>query len=112
ESVTIKRLSGEAEIQLASGSPTVFDMSAEDLRLHDGMPTDAHLKISGTREMHRIELNSESTADQSPLLHAIATGSFNANNVWSAQLEKLSHVGNSPIEMQGKAKLQYSSSDG
>lgn len=112
ESVTIKRLSGEAEIQLASGSPTVFDMSAEDLRLHDGMPTDAHLKISGTREMHRIKLNSESTADQSPLLHAIATGSFNANNVWSAQLEKLSHVGNSPIEMQGKAKLQYSSSDG
>jgi len=106
----IEKLSGKATLGNAHDAPLNMEMRAENFSLAGNAPFDGDLTLSGSQDQHRIELRT-TTTDQTTKpsgLHMLINGRIAESGQWQAQLEKLSYQGDKPVEMQGKAQLQYS----
>jgi translocation and assembly module TamB len=107
--IQIEKLSGKATLSNAQDTPLTMEMHAENFSLAGNAPFNANLSLAGSQAQHQIELKTTETKQSAnpSRLHVLINGSIAESGLWQGQLEKLSYQGDKPVEMQGKAQLQY-----
>ena len=105
----IEELSGKAALGNAHDTPLNMEMHAESFSLAGNAPFNANLTLGGSQAQHQIELKTIETKQSTnpSRLHVLINGGIAESDLWQGQLEKLSYQGDKPVEMQGKARLQY-----
>ena len=105
----IEKLSGKAALSKTHDAPLNMEIRAENFSLAGNAPFNASLILHGNQNQHQIELRTTATEQSAKpsQLHILINGRIAESGQWQAQLEKLSYQGDRPVEMQGKARLQY-----
>ncbi len=107
--IKVEKLSGKAALSNTHDAPLNMEIRAENFSLPGNAPFHANLTVGGSLDQHQIELRTTATnkSAKPSLLHTLINGRIVESGQWHAQLEKLSYQGDRPVEMQGKAQLQY-----
>ncbi|CAG0959313.1 Translocation and assembly module subunit TamB [Methylophilaceae bacterium] len=107
--IRIAQITGKAVLSNVRTEPMQADINASKIQVEDNPPFNTDVSLRGTLDEHRIEIRAAGAKDH---FHSQISGQLTETGQWLAQIGKLAYQGRKPVEMEGKAAMQYDSAKG